>query len=585
MALDGLAIHFLVRELNDRFAGGRLDKITQPNGQSVVLSVRQPGSSRQLYISISAQCQAAYEIDRVLENPTEAPLFCMVLRKQIETGRIAAVRQQQLDRIIIIDIDFLASGGRIVTKSLIIELMGKYSNLILVKDGTIIDSMRHIGANNSRVRRVLPGLSYELPPQQNKLDIFRSPLSEVLDQIRQLTELRLTKAVLAVCQGFGPVSAKEAVHAAGFAQDFMTDSMDEKDLQALSDTLAGFCKIYDEGKSRACVCYDERHRIKAMAAFALTYPEGQKASYDTVSLLLDAVQQTTGSYVPPERDRLAKLIHTEQKRSANKQIILQEEAKEAHNAEEYKQKADTLMTWQYSLQDRVDKELELADIYSTDGHKVKIAMNQRLTVSQNIQAYYHKYDKLKRAQQLLQEQLATCQAESAYLDSVENSLNLSVTTADIEEIKAELVKGGYIAAAKKKKMAGKVSQPHKFQTKNFNYIFVGKNNSQNDRLTFKIANSNDIWLHTQDIPGSHVILRLTDGVFSEEDLQLAARLAAGFSKAADSSQVAVDYVLCRYVKKPAGAKPGFVIFTHNKTLYVTPSVQEIENLLRQDVNA
>lgn len=586
MSLDGFSMHPLAAELNAALAGGRIDKITQPNKQSVLLSIRQPGQNFLLHISINPQNPAAHLMDKPLENPAEPPLFCMVLRKHIETGRIAEIRQYGLDRILILDIDFLAAGGEIITKSLVVELMGKYSNMILLQDGRIIDALRKVGTNSSRVRTVLPGQDYVLPPQQDKMNLLEAPLPDIIAAIKAQPEEKLSKALLNVCLGFGPVSAKETAFSAGLAASMRVSELDEADYASLEQALQELRQSCLEPAGQACLVLGENNKLLAMAAFPLHYlTEGTITTYGTISEMLNQASRLAGSYTLPDRDRFRKLVRTELSRAENKCQVLQKEIAAAENAEEYRIKADNLMTYQYALQDHVDAEITVDDIYSETGEKISILLDQRISISQNVQAYYHKYDKFKRAQELLRVQLAQCQEDIRYLASIETSLEASRSLAEIRDIRQELIAGGYLRESSKKKMAEKPSLPFKFTAPDGTVILVGKNNYQNDKLTFKTAYFNDLWFHTKDIPGSHVILRCGDDDPGDASILLAASLAAHFSQAAGSSKIPVDYTRCRFVKKPSGAKPGFVIFTNQTTLYITPDEEQLAPILQKDENA
>jgi len=584
MSLDGFSMRPLVQELNNALAGGRIDKITQPNKQSIVLSIRQPGHNQQLHISINSQNPAAHLMAKTLENPPEPPVFCMVLRKQLETGRIAGFRQHGLDRIILMDVDSIAAGGRIVTKTLVMELMGKYSNIILVQDGTIIDALRKIGTNSSRVRTVLPGDNYELPPGQDKLDLFTSPLPEVMERIRNTdSEERLDKAILGACMGFGPVSAKETCFGAGFAPSTRLHELEDVDYDALSAALAEIRDAAQEEHPQPVILMDPNQKILAMASFPLHYlPQAVTLEFPTVSAMLEKASALSGSYVLPDKDRFKKLVKNELHRAENKLVKLDEEIAAAENAEEYKIRGDNLMTYQYQYNDHEDAEITVVNIYSETGEEITIPLDQRFTIIQNMQLCYKKYDKLKRAQELLQVQRQECEAAIAYLESIEASLLASSSLGEIAEIHNELVEGGYLREKLKRKNNDKPSHPFRFTAPDGTQILVGKNNYQNDKLTCKTASFNDTWFHTQNIPGSHVILRNGGEEISEETLLLTAQIAAHFSKAQGSSKVPVDYTEIRYVKKPSGSKPGFVIFTNQKTLYITPDEQELAPILAQD---
>lgn len=587
MSLDGFSMRPLAQELDNKLAGGRIDKITQPNKQSIIISIRQPGQNYLLHISIAPQNPSAHLLAKSLENPPEPPSFCMLLRKHLETGRIVSIRQHGLDRLLLMDIDSLGSGGRIITKTLVMELMGKYSNIILVQEGQILDALRKIGTNSSRVRTVLPGDNYELPPGQDKLDLFSVPLTEVMTALKKQPEdSRLDKALLAVCMGFGPVSAKEVCFSAGLAPSIRLSELEEVDYQAVAQELTDILSASQSEQKHPTLLLDGNKKILAMAAFPLHYlPEAQTVSFDNLSELIERADLLYGSYVLPDKDRFQKLVKNELHKAENKLAKLDIEIEEAENAELYRRRGDNLMTYQYQFHDRADAEITVTDIYSESGETITIPLDQRLTLIENMQACYKKYDKLKRGKEMLQGQRQDCEMSIKYLESIEASLFASSSLAEIGEIHNELVAGGYLREKPKKKNNDKPAHPFRFTAPDGTVILVGKNNYQNDKLTFKTASFNDLWLHTKDIPGSHVILRSGGIEPSEETLLLAASLAVHFSKARGSSTVPVDYVEVRRVKKPSGAKPGFVIFTEQSTIYITPDEKDLAPVLAQDSSA
>ena len=583
MSLDGISMHPLAIELDRAVAGGRIDRINQPSKQSIVMSLRLPGKNVLLHITINPQNPAMHLIDKAPENPPEPPMFCMVLRKHLETGRIAGVRQYGLDRLLIMDIDFLSAGGRIITKSLVVELMGKYSNIILVQDGIIIDALRKVGTNSSRVRTVLPGDEYALPPQQDKLNLLETPVSEVIAVIKAKCDMKLSKAILDTCLGFGPVTAKEAAYGAGLPASMTVSQLNDGDFASLKNSLCEITDSFREPCGTATIVIDKNNKPLATASFPLHYfTEETALTFPTISEMLSRASSLTGSYQIPDKDRFKKLMKNELNRAENKVQKLRDDIAAADNAEEYRIKADNLMTYQYQFQDRVDAEVTVPNIYSETGESITIRMDQRLSVVENVQAYYKKYDKLKRGKELLEQQLQHCLDDIQYMSSIEASLESSTRLAEINDIKAELIASGILREKPKKHAAEKQSQPFKFTAPDGTQILVGKNNYQNDRLTFKTANPGDIWLHTQNIPGSHVILRCDGDEPAEDTLLLASYLAVHFSKAQGSSKVPVDYTRARFVKKPSGAKPGFVIFTNQTTLYVTPEAEVLQPVLLQE---
>ena len=583
MSLDGISMHPLAIELDRAVAGGRIDRINQPSKQSIVMSLRLPGKNVLLHITINPQNPAMHLIDKAPENPPEPPMFCMVLRKHLETGRIAGVRQYGLDRLLIMDIDFLSAGGKIITKTLVVELMGKYSNIILVQDGIIIDALRKVGTNSSRVRTVLPGDAYVLPPQQDKLNLLETPIREAIAAIRTKGDMKLSKAILDTCLGFGPVTAKEAAYGAGLPASMAISQLNEGDFASLENALQEITDSFREPCGAASIVIDKNNKPLATASFPLHYFTNETIlTFPTISEMLGRASSLTGSYQIPDKDRFRKLMKNELNRAENKVQKLRDDIAAADNAEEYRIKADNLMTYQYQFQDRVDAEVTVPNIYSETGESITIRMDQRLSVVENVQAYYKKYDKLKRGKELLEQQLQHCLDDIQYMSSIEASLESSTRLAEINDIKAELIASGILREKPKKHAAEKQSQPFKFTAPDGTQILVGKNNYQNDRLTFKTANPGDIWLHTQNIPGSHVILRCDGDEPAEDTLLLASYLAVHFSKAQGSSKVPVDYTRARFVKKPSGAKPGFVIFTNQTTLYVTPEAEVLQPVLLQE---
>ncbi|MBQ2009417.1 MAG: NFACT family protein [Selenomonadaceae bacterium] len=583
MSLDGISMHPLAIELDRAVAGGRIDRINQPSKQSIVMSLRLPGKNVLLHITINPQNPAMHLIDKAPENPPEPPMFCMVLRKHLETGRIAGVRQYGLDRLLMLDIDFLSAGGKIITKTLVVELMGKYSNIILVQDGIIIDALRKVGTNSSRVRTVLPGDAYVLPPQQDKLNLLETPVSEVIAAIKAKCDMKLSKAILDTCLGFGPVTAKEAAYGAGLPANMAISQLNEGDFASLENALQEITDSFREPCGAASIVIDKNNKPLATASFPLHYLTNETIlTFPTISEMLGRASSLTGSYQIPDKDRFRKLMKNELNRAENKVQKLRDDIAAADNAEEYRIKADNLMTYQYQFQDRVDAEVTVPNIYSETGESITIRMDQRLSVVENVQAYYKKYDKLKRGKELLEQQLQHCLDDIQYMSSIEASLESSTRLAEINDIKAELIASGILREKPKKHAAEKQSQPFKFTAPDGTQILVGKNNYQNDRLTFKTANPGDIWLHTQNIPGSHVILRCDGDEPAEDTLLLASYLAVHFSKAQGSSKVPVDYTRARFVKKPSGAKPGFVIFTNQTTLYVTPEAEVLQPVLLQE---
>ena len=566
MNLDGFSMRPLTLELSKILIGGRIDKITQQNKSNFTITIRTLGQSHLLRISVAPQNPSIHIVKNSLENLPEPSTFCMVLRKNLEGGRIADIRQFELDRIIFMDIDTIGAGGKIQTLTLAVELIGKYSNIILISEGKIIDALKKIGTNSSRVRTVLPNQLYQMPPPQNKLDIFSCEAAEIVEKIKSDKSARLDKAIMNFCQGFGPQTVKETIWVSGLPYDIKISELDIADFASLENSLV---EIRHSAENPVPCIVEDNGKVLAISAVKLNYfSQGQIKKFDTISEMLEVADNLIGSYTPPDKEKFSKLVHNELKRAINKISVLESELNAAESADDWRIMADNLLTYRYNFKDHADEIISVKNIYSENGDEISITLDKKLTIADNVQTFYKKYDKLKRSTAHILEQISKCRAEILYLETVEHSLNTAVTLVDIDEIRAELTSGGYLKAEKKKTAPSKKPEPLKFAAPDGTEILIGKNNAQNDRLTFKIAAPNDIWLHTKDITGSHVIIRCNGVEPSEETLLFAAKLAAKFSKAAGSSKVPVDYTHCKFVKKPSGAKPGFVIFINQKTLYV-----------------
>lgn len=580
MNLEGFSVLPLAKELNSALEFARIDKITQPNKSIIYLSLRKPGENLLLCISAASQNPSVYLTDTAPENPKEPPVFCMVLRKQLESGRIAEVRERKGDRIIEIDIDTLGAGGKIVTKTLIIELMGKNSNIILTEENIVIDALRKIGAGKSKTRVILPNSQYLPPAPQDKFDLRSDDLNLIIDKIKSKSEFTLLNALIDTVAGFGKVHAKEVCYLAGFDANILINSLDDADFLSLK---SAFEEIKTANKPTIII--NENNKILALATVPIHYEINSKIlSFQTVSEMLEYNAKLTYAYIPPDKERFQKLVKNELSRAKNKLIKLEKELNDADNAEIYKIKADNLMTYQYEFKDHADAIIRVKNIYSETGEIIEIALDKRITILANMQNFYKKYDKLKRAKAYLTEQIQKNKDEISYLESVENSLITSNMLSEIDDIQRELVAGNYLKEKAAKKTSEKQGKPFVFTSKDGTQILVGKNNAQNDILTFKTAAPTDLWLHTKDIPGSHVIIRKPAEEISEDTLLLAGNLAVYFSKAKGSNNVPVDTVECKFVKKPSGGKPGFVNFTRQKTIAINMNEELLKPYLKSAVD-
>lgn len=583
MSMDGISLSVLVTELNNKLTGSRIDKIYQIDRYTVIFWARRPGENLCLLISANPDNPRVHLIKKAPENPTVPPAFCMLLRKHLEDGRISQIVQHSLDRIVEIHIDVREVQGLINTKTLVVELMGKHSNIILKHDTVIIDAIKRVGISISRFRQVFPGVEYLYPPGQDRINILTVPADSFLKTVFQTKTGIAAKAMVGTAIGMGPVTAKEILWRAGLPENITVDVMDDADLKSLSESVKSITSSL--GISTPTVVVDENNLIKAVAAFPLEHLVMGHYTHHKFASMSEALEFASGLEGNPDKVRkntLNKIITSEVLRLQRKEAALSEELNEANDADLMRKYGDLLMTNVYAIS-KGAIEANLEDIYAenANGKNVVIKLNPCLTPLENAQDYYMKYSKLKRAQKIIQIQLEQCKQEKAYLEGILVSLDHVSSSLELTEIRQELAASGYIKeTAKRRSNQPTPSTPLTLKIDDGVIILVGKNNWQNDFVTFKQAKPDDLWFHTQNIPGSHVILKAPETIASAY-LETAAQLAAYFSKARHSSNVPVDYTKRRYVKKPSGAKPGFVIYENQKTIYTTPDEQKIKNLWQQ----
>lgn len=586
MSLDGFSMSPLVDELNQKLTGGRIDKVFQPNKKTVIIWIRQPGETYRLNIDVSPEHPNINISSQLIENPAAPPVFCMVLRKHLEDGRIAGFAQYNMDRILFLHVDVRGPGGIIVSKKLIIEIMGKHSNIILVQDDLIIDAVHRIGPDVSRIRQVAPGKHYLLPPGQSKLNILNEPPNQFAAKVQTMQSGLLVKAIIATGQGIGPITAKELIWRAGFPEKINVENLDEADWKSLAKAIDSIIAPMKEFAISPTVVTDKNNRLLGIAAFTIEHLEVSEQNithrFPTMSAAIDFTGKLSIRYTPPEKDTLSKLVKHELTRLEKKLLIITDELSSACKADDYRKSGDLLMTHLHQ-ETPTKNQITLPDIYNEvpDENLLTIEIDPTLSLLENSQQYYAKYNKLKRAQKSLTLQVNQTKQEIDYLTSIEIALDNAVNSSDVLDVRNELIVAGYVKQSKKQRPAPKQSRPLKFFSSEGLEILIGKNNYQNDEITFKLSQLDDIWLHIKDFPGSHVLIRSGQLPVPENTLYLAAQFAAYFSKGRNSSKVPIDYTKRRNVKKPGGAKPGFVTYTAQKTLYVTPDHEFIEKLLKE----
>jgi len=584
MSLDGLSLSTLLAELNTKISGGRIDKIFQPDKYTLSMWIRQSTQNVCLLISVNPEHPRIHLTNAVPENPTTPPAFCMLLRKHLESGHIAQIDQYSLDRMALLLIDTLGPGGVIVTKCLTIELMGKHSNIILTENNIIIDAIKRIGIGTSRHRQILPKMEYTSPPGQTRLNLLTTPITDFVTTLTTKHTGLVAKAIINTGIGLGPITAREVVWRAGLPANIMVNGLDNGDITALKVALESIVTQFSANLASPTVMVNADNGLGGITSFSLEHliDKCTVHHFSTMSAAVLFADSLSRIQRLPEQALLLKLVSDEMGRLTRKQGILTQEQVEATAADDFRETGDILMANLYNIPKGSTK-IMLPNLFRNlpDDNLLTIDLDPRLSPLENARAYYTKYNKLKRAQESLREQLSQCAQDMTYLDSILVALEHATLAAELLDIRLELINAGYIKPLNKRRMPTPPSMPLTAIAPGGLTILVGKNNRQNDIVTFKHAQPNDLWFHTKDIPGSHVILRIGSESPSLSAIEAAAHLAAYYSKAGQSAKVPVDYTKRRYVKKPSGAKPGFVIYDHQQTIYITPDKNIVDSLLKK----
>ena len=585
MALDGVAIAALVDELNKACAGGRIDKIHQPERSEIIIHLRSLGNNLKLLLCANPSFPRMHITNTTKENPAQPPMFCMLLRKHLTGGKILGFEQVDFERIIKMNIESSDELGYMSVKSLIVEIMGKHSNIILTdNNGRILDSIYHVDITVSSVRQVLPGLTYELPPSQGK----HNPLVADEEQIAACMndgEVELKKMLMEAYSGISPLVASEIVFRA-------TGSTDTRGCDTVADVRlrTARCFVYYLDRVRAgdfsptVLINAQSGKMMDYCALPVTlYGELARAEqYATMSEALDGfyTKKAANEAMKQKSGDLLKFVNNNIDRCRKKLQIQNETLAKVAKRDKYKMYGDLVTANIYRIVQGMES-IEVENYYSPDNEKIYIPLQKDLTPSQNAQRYYKRYNKDKTAEAETQKQKEINLEEIEYLESVQTSILTAETVSEINQIREELVEQKYLRNRDRLKK-GKKSQtptPMHFISSDGYDIYVGKNNKQNDYVTLKLGRSTDIWFHTKLIHGSHVIVKTADAETVPDNTYLeAAALAAYYSKGRGGDNIPVDYTEVKNVKKPAGAKPGMVIYVSYNTLYVSPDEELVERL-------
>ena len=585
MALDGLVIHSLAHELTTKLVGGKIDRVHQPENDELVLYIRNNKENFKLVLSSSASNPRIYIAnDYKKENPIKAPMFCMLFRKYIQGGIITEISQINFERIIKISVESFDELKEKTTKDIYIEIMGRHSNIILVQNDKIIDSIKRIPPSVSRVRQLLPNMTYELPPAQDKINPIKGTSIKSFINILREFDGPIYKGIYSKFLGISPSVAKEICHRANLNPN---DNGNDKTRDELSVLYRIFSDLFTNIKKdeyNPCIVIDENvDKVIDFSCINLSYLDGNKfIKNDSISQIIEDYYKTKDfkERVHQRTADLRKSISIKLERLYHKQKKIEKELRDADNADEFKVKGELLTSYIYMIQKGMES-VEVANFYDPNYSNIRIALNKNLTPSENAQKYFKKYNKLKTAKIELTSQIAICNEEIEYLENIMLGIENCENLEELDDIKDELIKLGYAKAPfryKAKKDIDPTTKPNQFTSSDGFKILVGKNNKQNDYLTLRIADPEDLWMHTKNIPGSHVIIKCAGKEVPDNTLLEAATLAAYFSKARLSSQVPVDYTMKKHVKKPSGSKPGMVIYETNSTIYVTPTEELVVKL-------
>lgn len=572
MALDGIFLRHIKSEIESVALGARVSQIYQPNREELVFALRTMNGNKKLLMSARANSPRVNFCTTTPENPVQPPMFCMLLRKRIGGGKLVAVHQMDCDRVIFFDFECINELGDTVMITVVCEIMGMYSNVIVVNsDGVIIDSLKRVDMTMSSRRLVLPNIMYELPEPQEKLNIVETDVDEIAFKLRNLeSEMPLNKALLRVIQGVSPVICREIEYK---VMEGATNLIEGVLYDKLISELKTMKEIAENCSGQPCVIYREDGKPMDFSFMPISQYGGfAKIEYfDSFSGLLDAFYDArdTKERMRVKSQSLVKLLTNISERIARKLSKQQTELKNCENREQLRICGDLLQANLYRIE-RGAEYVDVENFYDENYGTLRIKLNPAISPAANAQKFYKDYQKAKNAENVLTEQIKKGHNELLYVESVLDTVMRAENERDLAQIRDELTEQGYLHRQKGKQKNSAALPPYEFVSSDGFKILVGRNNRQNDKLTLKMAGKNDIWLHTKDIHGSHAVVFADGREVSDTAIYEAARIAAYHSKAQNSSRVPVDYTLIKYVSKPNGAKPGMVIYVNNKTLYVNP---------------
>ena len=582
MALDGIYLHFIKKEIEREALGARVNQIYQPNRDELVLALRSPQGGGKLLLSSRANSPRVNFCSSAPENPAQPPMFCMLLRKKLGGGKLTGVRQHELDRILFLDFECVNELGDATELTIACEIMGMHSNIIVFDRGTgvIIDALKRVDLTVSSRRLVLPNIRYELPEGQDKLCLLTASPEEAASRICDTeAELPLSKAILSAVQGLSPIVCRELEYR---VREGASNRLDRSEMNRLLGEISKLKKAVESGGGAPCTVYREDGRPMDIAFMPIEQYGGylRTAKGESFNSAIDEFydERDKRERMRVKTHSLLKLLNNTRERIARKLSKQQAELERCADRESLRIRGDLLQANLYRIP-RGAEEIEVENYYDPEGGTLRVRLNPAISPAANAQKYYKDYQKAKTAENVLRGQIEKGKSELEYIESVLDFIDRAETERELSRIREELTEQGYLRAPKGKQPKQQALPPLQFTSRSGFKIFVGRNNRQNDALTLKTAAKNDIWLHTKDIHGSHVIISCEGEAPDDETLLYAAQLAAYHSKARQSTNVPVDYTRVKFVSKPAGAKPGMVIYVNNKTLFVDPRQEQEEEPL------
>ena len=587
MAFDGITIANLVHDLNQFLPYGRLARIAQPEPDELLLTVKMSperqqrtgikGGQIRLCISASASLPLMYLTQENKPSPLTAPNFCMLLRKHLQNGRIVSVTQPGLERVVILEIEHLDEMGDLRRKKLIAELMGKHSNLIFCDEtDTILDSIKHVSAMMSSVREVLPGKHWFIPQTQEKADPLTLDRSAFLELVFSRSA-DCYKAVYTACTGLSPAVAHEICYRAGGSADLSAAACDASTREAVWQAFSGIMDAVREGNFSPCIVYENNSPAEYASIPLTSWPADSRRDYaDISSLLVDYyAEKNRITRIRQHSADLRRIVSTALERCVKKYDLQQKQMQDTLKRDKYRIYGELLNTYGYSAAPGA-KSLEAVNYYT--GEPVTIPLDPRLSAGENAKRYFEKYNKQKRTWEALSALTLEVKAQIDHLESISTALDIAWKEEDLAQIREELIESGYIRRRAGTKKAKITSRPFHYISSDGFHMYVGKNNLQNEELTFRFAVGSDWWFHAKDMPGSHVIVKAEGKPLPDSTFEEAARLAAHYSKGREQDRVEVDYVEKKQVRKVAGAKPGFVIYHTNYSMLISTDISGIERL-------